>query len=476
MSVEPIGLLALLVGIIGLFVEDSFIVYAFLASTLLGAAAAVILTALGGATIQPAHLLLGFLTVKLMRSPDVRTGALRAVRLGSPGFWLLITAIYTAITAYLLPRLFLGQTFAFTVRAQGENYAALLVPSTSNLTQSVYFVGDCICFLALSGFGNQEAAWKSLGRAAMTCVIANLGFAAVDLATYATNTADLLSFIRNSTYSMMSDTEVAGFKRIVGSFVEASSFGYWTLGYFAFATSLWLSGVAVRLTLVLSILSFFALLFSTSTTAYAGMSGYLVVEFFAVALRFVFRPVRSQMLIFLFGVPLGLALVIVAICLNDASYAYITNLLDELVLNKMSTGSGIERSTWNRQAIQNFLDTYGFGVGNGSVRASSFPVAVIASLGFLGAASYGAFVLTIWLRKQRPGQSAETLATQKAARSACLAWLIAATASGSFIDLGLPFFAFAALACVDPVKRRTRTLPAVRTEFAYQQNISTAFD
>jgi hypothetical protein len=137
MTVEPIGLIALLVGMIGLFVEQSFIVYAFFASTLLGAAAALILNSLGGATIQPAHLLLGFLTVKLLASRNVRAGALRAVAVGSPGFWLLVTVGYATMTAYLLPRFFHGQTFAFSTRAQGENYAAPLAPTTANLTQSV---------------------------------------------------------------------------------------------------------------------------------------------------------------------------------------------------------------------------------------------------------------------------------------------------------------------------------------------------
>jgi hypothetical protein len=475
MTVEPIGVIALLVGMIGLFVEQSFIVYAFFASTLLGAAAALILDSFGGATIQPAHFLLGFLTVKLLGSRDVRAGALRAVAIGSPGFWLVVTVGYATITAYLLPRFFYGQTFAFTVRAQGENYAAPLAPTTSNLTQTVYFIGDCICFLVLSGFGSSAAGRKCLGRAALMCVILNLGFAALDLVTYATNTGELLSFIRNSTYSMMSDTEIAGFKRVVGSFVEASSFGYWTLGYFAFATSLWLSGVAVRLTLVLSVLSFFALLFSTSTTAYAGLSGYLFVEFVVIVIKFLLGRVRPQMLIFLIFAPIILAVVIIAICLNDASYAYVANLLDTMVLNKMSSGSGIERSNWNHQAIQNFLDTFGFGVGNGSVRASSFPIAVIASLGFLGAATYALFLLTIWFRRAGPAPPAVS-ATQRAGRSACLAWLIAASASGSFVDLGLPFFAFAALACVGLVEVRSPSSPAMPTKLSYSRDVSTALD
>jgi hypothetical protein len=461
MTVELIGAIALVVGLIGLFARPAFMVYAFFGSTLLGAAAAFILTSLGGTTIQPAHLLLGFLAVRLLADRDTRIRALQAVYPGSPGFWLLVTVGYSTITAYLMPRLFQGQTFGYAVRAQGENYLAPLAPTTSNLTQSIYFIGDCICFLVLAGFGASEDGRKCLGRAALMCVILNLFFGLLDLVTYATNTGELLSFIRNSTYSILSDTETAGFKRIVGSFVEASSFGYWTLGYFAFSTSLWLNGIAVRLTFSLSVLSFFTLLFSTSTTAYVGLAGYLVVEFMIITFNFMFGRIRREMGIFMICTPFVLVIVGIAICLNDASFAYFSDLLNTFVLNKMSTASGIERSRWNSQAMVNFLDTFGFGAGNGSVRASSFPVAVIASLGILGAASYVMFLLTIWFRRKQV-EPLVVSATQVAARSACLAWLIAATASASFIDLGLPFFAFAALGCLDSAKGRTQ-LSSTRT-------------
>jgi hypothetical protein len=292
------------------------------------------------------------------------------------------------------------------------------------------------------------------------CVVLNLIFAALDLVTYMTNTTELLLFIRNSTYSLLNDKELAGFKRIVGSFVEASSFGYATLGYFAFATSLWFNGIAPRLTLSLSVLSLIALLFSTSTTAYVGLAIYLFVEFVAIFFRFLFRPLRPQMIVFIVALPLVLSLMVVLVCLNDTSYAYVSDLMNTLVLNKMSTSSGIERSSWNSQAIQNFLDTYGFGAGNGSVRASSFPVAVIASLGIPGAAAYALFLLSIWFKRRGPVPGT-VFAMQAAARSACLAWLIAASVSAGFIDLGLAFSAFAAFGCVtlsaSQVQRSMRT-------------------
>jgi hypothetical protein len=450
MTVELIGGIALVFGLFGLFLEPAFMVYVFFASTLLGAAAAIILPAVGWTTIQPAHLLLGFLTLKLMNSRDIRDGALRSVTIGRPGFWLLVTLVYSTITAFLLPRLFSGQTWAFAVRALGpNNYAEPLAPTTSNLTQSIYFIGNFVCFFVLCGFASSYSGQKSLARAALACVILNLAFVVLDLVTYSTNTAELLSFIRNSTYTTLSDSEVAGLKRIVGSFVEPSSFGYWTLGYFAFTTSLWLSGVATRLMLSLSCLSFVSLLLSTSTTAYVGLAAFLFVQYAVIGMKMLVRPVGTQMMVFIIAAPFILSVVVVLICLNDSSSAYVGNLLNTMVLNKLSTASGVERSSWNSQAIQNFIDTYGFGAGNGSVRASSFPIAVIASIGIIGTVTYGLFLMGIWLSQNRPADP-ELAAIQTAARSACLAWLIAASASAGFIDLGLPFFAFAALACADP--------------------------
>ena len=448
MTVELIGAITLICGLIGLFLEPPFIVYIFFASTLLGAAGAIILDSLGGTNIQPAHLLLGFLALKLMSSQNIRSGALRSVAVGSPGFWLLTTMIYSTISAFLMPRLFSGQTFTYAVRTAEANYMAPLAPTTSNLTQSIYFIGSFVCFFVLRGFGSSYSGQKSLARAALVCVILNLVFVALDLVTYWTNTTELLSYIRNSTYSMLSDTEVAGAKRIVGSFVEASSFSYWTLGYFAFTLSLWLNGIATRLTFSLSFLSFVALLFSTSTTAYVGLAAVLFVQYIVIG-RLMFRPVRTQMMIFIIAAPIILIVAVVLICSNDSTSAYVGDLLDTLVINKLSTASGIERSNWNSQAIQNFLDTFGFGAGNGSVRASSFPIAVISSIGIIGGITYGLFLMTIWFGQNRTADST-LVATKTAARSACLAWLIAATASAGFIDLGLPFFAFAALACADP--------------------------
>jgi hypothetical protein len=283
--------------------------------------------------------------------------------------------------------------------------------------------------------------------AALLCVALNLVFAAIDLVTFYTNTAEILSFIRNANYGLLNDTELAGSKRIVGSFVEASSFGAMTLGYFAFSGKLWLEGVHPRLTLIFAGLSFGSLLFSTSSTAIIGLGAFLIVAYLHTIFNAVRRPPNPQTWWFIAGAPIAASLVMVAIALNESSSIYVGGLLNELVFNKMSSESGIERSSWNAQGLQNFIDTFGFGVGNGSMRASSFPVSVLASIGVIGALTMGLFLVTVFLSGLKDGANPVRNAYRNAAKYACLAWLIAATVSGALVDLGLPFFAFAALAC-----------------------------
>jgi len=387
--------------------------------------------------------------------------------LGRQGLWLLLTVIYSTITAYIWPRLFMGQTFVVPVRSEG--YTVALAPSTANFTQSVYFIGDFVCFIILSAYAASSLeARKVMRSAALACVVLNLVFAALDIVTYFTNTTELLSFIRNASYSMLNDTELAGFKRIVGSFVEASSFSSMTLGLFAFAGTLWLLDIRPRLTGIFSLLSLAVLILSTSTTAYVGLFAFFTITYLEYLFRVLHRSVTPQMTFFVFGFPMMLAIIILVVALSNSSSAYLQGLLNTFVLDKMATASGVERSSWNHQAIQNFFDTFGFGVGIGSLRASSFPIAVISNFGIVGTVLFSLFFITVFIGR-RKAQHTDRIddAYRRASKSACLAWLVTATVSGALVDLGLTFFAFAALACSEPVRakfpERIKLFPPVAT-------------
>lgn len=467
MSVEVIGFIAIALGIAGLFLPVPFTIGVFLCTTVLGSAAAIVLPALGNTNISPAHLLLGFVCIRLLGVPGFYPKIGNALYPNRPGFWLVLTAIYGVVTSYAMPRIFAGQTFVFPVRTTG--YMSPLAPNTANLTQSIYLVGDAICFLLIYTYADTPRIRKMLGVAALACVTLNLIFAALDLITFWTGTTELFSIIRNANYGLLTDTGLAGFKRIVGSFTEASSFGFATLGYLAFTGRLWLLGVNMRLTGTLSALSLLCLLYSTSATAYVGLLMLLVFVYFDTVLWASRSNVPPRVMWFLFGAPVAAVVVLIGIALHDDTYAYFSNLLDTLVFSKLTSDSGVERSSWNSQGLQNFIDTYGFGVGNGSARASSFPVAVLASFGLIGTVIYALFFITVFFGNtgRKTTDSLDT-AFRQSARLACVAWLMASVASGALVDLGLSFFCFAALASAATAPARVRQDNRTGAALAYR--------
>jgi hypothetical protein len=453
MTIELMGFITLLVGFLSLFMGGKFAVYSLVIFTLFGASAAVILTAMSNANIQPAHLLLGFLVTYFATRKNFWLRAAASVTFPRAGFWLLMTVLYGIADSFLMPRLFAGLSYVYAIRAESSvGYILVpLGPSPGNLTQLIYFFGDFVCFVVFYAFASTTNGKKEFAAAALALTAANLAFAVLDLVTYWTNTAEMLAFIRNASYRMLNDTEVSGIKRIVGSFTEASQFAYLTLGLFGFTGRLWLSGVFPRLTFALAGASLLALILATSTTGYVGLGALIVISYLNCLIRTVGGQATVQMAAFVILLPIVIFVAVAILALNDAQWLYIQDLLNSMLFNKLSSDSGVERSAWNRQAITNFYDTFGLGAGIGSARASSFPIAVISSIGVVGAITYGGFLINVLFPRSMSGRSDPIEdAIQKAACSACLAWLIAASVAGSFVDLSLTFFLFAAVASAEP--------------------------
>ena len=109
--------------------------------------------------------------------------------------------------------------------------------------------------------------------------------------------------------------------------------------------------------------------------------------------------------------------------------------------------------------------TYGLGAGIGTLRASSFPLAVISNLGAAGTITYGLFILITLFKRAPQALDWDVHEVRAAARTACIALMIPASLSGALIDLGLPFSILAALACaaneVEPVERPEETFEII---------------
>jgi hypothetical protein len=446
-SIEPFGVLTIICGLLVLVSAPALAIYLLIISTLFGAAGAVTLTSLGSANLPPSHLLLGFIVIKFLLERKWIALALESLVFPRGGFWLLFTVVYGAASAYLMPRLFQGATDVFAISrsdSAANTILLALAPVSGNVTQTIYLIGDFICFLIFYAYAREPRMIVVLCHAAIACAIANLAFAVIDLVTYWTGTADLLTFLRNASYRMLDDVEVMGFKRIVGSFTEASAYAFATLGLFAFTGKLWLRGIYSWLTGPIAGLSLVALLASTSSTAYVSLVLLLAAEYAICVTQLIAGRSCRTAAAFVVLAPILAATLMLFLVLQEDTWLFVQDLVNKTVFDKLASSSGTERSSMNTQALINFFDTYGLGVGVGSTRTSSFLLVVPASVGVLGSLIYTAFMVCL-LKASPAGADWFAASTRAACQSACMSFLIAGSLAGGSMDLGLPFFIFAGL-------------------------------
>ena len=111
-----------------------------LGCSLFGGSAALFLPALGGSSIPPNLLALAFLLVRVIRQPGVQAYGRSAVR---SNLLLIIFCAYSALGAFVLPRLFNGAMQVYPMRPPGGGYLFYtepLRPTGQNITTSVYMI------------------------------------------------------------------------------------------------------------------------------------------------------------------------------------------------------------------------------------------------------------------------------------------------------------------------------------------------
>jgi len=456
MSIAFIGIISIVSGIWGLFLGKHVLLKMLAVAMVLGSAAAFFV---GSANILPGQVLLGFLAIGVLADSATINAFLREFRFGRPAFWLLLLVAYGLLSAYFAPRLFAGETAIIPLGR--SSYASTgstvpLGPVSSNLTQSLYMISNLACFGLCAAIASRADGLQLVLKALIAYCVANLFFAFLDLATFATGTEALLSFIRNAQYTLHVDDEVAGMKRIVGSFTEASSFARATLGVLGFSGTLWLAGYKPVLTGVLTISAAALAVLSTSSTGLAGAPIVLLLLYFTGLQLAITRGLHGHSLFFLIIAPLGVVAIMLLMMINVTIWDQIYEYVELLLLNKTSSDSGIERGNWNAVAMQNFSDTNGLGVGLGTVRTSSLLVALLACVGIPGTLFYLAFCVSAFLSRSRQLTSLEKVA-RIAGRNGCLGLLVGDLVVSSSIDQGLFFYMLAALAATSIVARTERT-------------------
>ncbi|WP_349366561.1 MAG: hypothetical protein ABL311_02595 [Nitratireductor rhodophyticola] len=444
MRIELLGVLSLVLGAAVLLAPPRMAFYVIVMSTLFGAAAAFGVPGLGGASVLVPSLLLAFYCLRLFMAFGERP-VLAAVSSSSPGIWLLLLTVYGVFSALFLPRLLEGVTETMIVLRSSAGHRIIdLTPlsfSSNNITQTVYAVGGLFCFAFTYAYLKCGGTARDVINAMLVLAVANLIFALLDVITYRTGTAHLFDFIRTANYALLTGSEKAGFKRISGTFPEASAFAGYTIVLFAFTASLWIDRVRTVATGGIAGLLLLALLLSTSTTALVSLAMVMVFLLWralpaSYGRRVTGRP--AAIALTLLAVPLCFMLVLV---LMPEFAKAVQDFLDETLYSKLNSQSARERMQWNAVAFQVFLDTWGWGAGLGSARASSYALVLLSNVGLIGTVLFLLFVGNTLMMKSAGGFHEH--ATMRAARAGVLAGLSEAMISGTVYDLGLLFFILA---------------------------------
>lgn len=417
-------------------------VVAFMASLAFGATAIGTLSSLGGSSPQ----IYTVFAVLLLVTAVARKGIWRELaavfsRIGAAPV-IVVLMFHALIGAILFPRLFAGQTSVFIAsRTSRGVYETALGPSSANVTQTAYFTLGVLVFVALCLLLRRREALVDVKRGFFLWFGLHTGMGVLDLAGKMAGAGDVLAPIRTASYAMLTLTMEGGFWRIAGSYSEASTFGAVSLAGLAFSYTYW-RRTNSRFAAAIAAALFLLLLLSTSTTAYVGLAliGIPVALSLARSLASA-RPTRQDVL--LVAVMAFLCLAVMAVSLWSAQFFEpLLQLIDQMVTHKMASASGQERAYWNYKSMQAFFDTSGLGIGLGSSRASSWPIAVLSQLGVVGATLIAILLAALlWLPgRPRRAVDAEADAIMASARAGALASLLAASLAGGLADPGMGFF------------------------------------
>ena len=378
----------------------------------------------------------------------------------------LLTAFiaYAVVVTYTAPFLFGGAP----IMGLNTGLRTGLGFGSGNITQPLYLLASFAVTISIYQLLLQTRTRMMVYRAIFFGGVVAIIAGIADMATAGTG---LLSSLRTATYVIMDSDAVGGMRRVVGFNTEASAYGALVL---SFASMIYfmrmgdaLGGIYARLQMPLALLLVAFTVLSTSSAAFVGLGvfGVLAVGSNVLALR---NPAdEKRALTHLLVIGGGLLLAIAVMIIKTDIWNAIFEQFNSLVLKKTSSDSYSERSTWNRVSLEGLTATGGYGVGVGSTRASSWPVAVLSSTGIIGGLLMIAFLIRS-MTNNLSGASNEIRRVVTGARYAILVCIVPGALAGTLVDFGgfnaTLFAIVAALPGLIPVAtrriRRTMHRPA----------------
>lgn len=358
----------------------------------------------GGLSLLPKAMFTLLLVARLLSIPLLRLSRrlVDLARLENLGF-LLAFLVISLLTTIFMPRLLEGTIDIIPLRIVRFASAEPLNVTSANFTQSVYLsisvsLTFASAFMARSpDFPQQFLSGLRIGGIVM------LASGILDMTATAVGQSDLLEPFRNASYAMITNAEIAGVRRVVGLMPEASAYGSGCVVFaaaLAFLRHLYPAGLSRLATSLIALALIGMALLSTSSSAYAGLVFFGMAYLLNIARRLVSSsPAGKSGISAELGVGfLSIVALLLVLITNPDAFDPLVKIVDEIIFNKASSDSFLERSFWNQVSWNAFWSTYGFGVGLGATRASNYFVAVISNTGFLASGCFFIFLLQTFLR------------------------------------------------------------------------------
>ena len=337
-------------------------------------------------------------------TPYAATAPLLAVRLlGERGAGIRLGDALLTATA---PALFPG----VIIVGLNTNLETPLRYGMGNVSQAIYTVAAWLVTVSIYALIQRPGGRAILAQALLLGGACAVGAGVIDLVTAGSG---LLAPLRTASYAIITSAEMGGLRRVIGFNTEASSYGALTLvagTTLLFARPARFAGPLCRmveppLTIGLLVMCFL----STSSAAYLGLAAALVLYMGLMVARAVtasrsLEGHRATLTLaaLVFVLWAGALVLMFSPSLADP----VMRVVDQAVFQKAGSESFIERMSWSRVSMAAFMHSGGYGVGLGSTRASSFPVAVAAGCGVVGTALLSGFFARCLLASLAQGRPA----------------------------------------------------------------------
>ncbi|MFC2950302.1 glycoside hydrolase [Marinicaulis aureus] len=362
--------------------------------SLMGGSAAIVIPALGNASIQPAVFGLVFLCASAFLPGRYRSGIVPEAVLQN--IYLVFFCIFGFVAALTLPFIFSGamEVAPMTPIVSRDMFAVTpLRFAPENITTGVYLLGTMAAALCAYIAMKRANAHLAFAKAAALVGLLHAFLGLSDFLLSGTGYEEFLAFFRNAKYSQ-TDHTIAGLSRMNGILPEASEYANVGFIWLVLCFELWLRGFYPRLTGAAAALLLIALVFSLSSTAFVALGGYGAV----LLLRAFFTPgsIRGRNTLALMGAGALALLCVAATSLFAPSFANtLARTFADLTVEKSESFSGMQRMFWARQGIDAFFVSWGLGVGPGSFRSSSILTAILGSMGVFGLVTFTAHLASV---------------------------------------------------------------------------------